>query len=317
VRDFEFLTPTTASDASRMLADHGETARLLAGGTALLLVMRARLASPSHLVWLGEVPGLDRVALDARDGLTLGAMATHHAVETHAGIRAAYPMLAEMARRVANPHVRNAGTLGGNLCYGDPASDPPTCLLALDAEVRAVRGAQERAISLDGFFTDYYENALAPDEVLTEVRIPPMPPGAVGVYHRFTTTPAESRPLVGVGVVLVAGRDRVCRRARVAHHGRRRAVEHPRSGARPQARPQPEAALGVWCFSDRAGAPRRPAGEERREPERNVLNVREHRKRSRDEAGRDGSAMPATGGLLLTLSVPARASAVLRPRRRR
>jgi len=216
VRDFEFLTPTTASDASRMLADHGETARLLAGGTALLLVMRARLASPSHLVWLGEVPGLDRVALDARDGLTLGAMATHHAVETHAGIRAAYPMLAEMARRVANPHVRNAGTLGGNLCYGDPASDPPTCLLALDAEVRAVRGAQERAISLDGFFTDYYENALAPDEVLTEVRIPPMPPGAVGVYHRFTTTPAESRPLVGVGVVLVAGRDRVCRRARVA-----------------------------------------------------------------------------------------------------
>jgi carbon-monoxide dehydrogenase medium subunit len=99
-------------------------------------------------------------------------------------------------------------TIGGNLCYGDPASDPPACFLALNGEVKAVRGTQERVIPLDDFFTDYYENTLAPDEILTEVRIPPLPKNSVGVYTRFTTTAAEHRPLVGVGLLLtLKGRD--------------------------------------------------------------------------------------------------------------
>jgi carbon-monoxide dehydrogenase medium subunit len=216
VRNFQFLEPRTVADASRMLADHGETAHLLAGGTALLLLMRQRIVNPSHLIWLEGVPGLDEIEVDDRNGLRIGALARHSAVERHAGIRAKYPIVIQMARHVANPQIRNRGTIGGNLCYGDPASDPPACFLALNGEVKAVRGSQERIIKLDEFFTDYYENALAPDEVLTEIRIPPVPTNAVAVYTRFTMTAAESRPLVSLSAILTLdGRDR-CREARLA-----------------------------------------------------------------------------------------------------
>lgn len=216
MRNFEFLEPRTVPEASRMLADHGETARPLAGGTALLLLMRQRIASPSHLVYLDGVPGLNSIQVDDRNGARIGALTRHSEIEAHPGLRAKYPVIAEMARRVANPQIRNMATIGGNLCYGDPASDPPACFLALGGEVKAVRGSQERVIRLEEFFTDYYETALAPDEILTEIRIPPLPKGSVSVYTRFTTTLAEHRPLVGVGVLLtLEGRDS-CREIRVA-----------------------------------------------------------------------------------------------------
>lgn len=214
MREFAFLEPRTVAEATGMLADHGEGARLLAGGTALVLLMRNRLASPSHVVYLGGVPGLDRIVLDD-DGLRIGALATHAAIAAHPGIRARYPVLADTARVVANPQIRNVATIGGNLCHGDPASDPPACLLALGARVRAAQGARTRDIALDEFFTDYYENALAPGEIVTEVFVPPLPAGARAAYTRFVTSAAESRPLVAVGVrVTLAGN--ACTEARIA-----------------------------------------------------------------------------------------------------
>jgi carbon-monoxide dehydrogenase medium subunit len=178
--------------------------------------MRQRLVSPSHVIYLGGVPGLDRIEVDERNGLRIGALTRHTAIEGHPGVRTRYPVIAEMVRRVANPQIRNMGTIGGNLCYGDPASDPPACFLALGGEVKAIRGSQERVIRLDDFFTDYYENALAPDEVLTEVRIPPLPKNSVGVYTRFTTTAAEPRPLVAVGLLLTLDGRATCRDVRLA-----------------------------------------------------------------------------------------------------
>jgi carbon-monoxide dehydrogenase medium subunit len=216
MRDFAYLEPRTVTEASRMLADHGETARLLAGGTFLVLVMRQRLLSPSHLVDLTGVPALRDIAVDERNGLTLGALVTHAEIERHPAIRAAFPVVAEMARRVANPQIRNAGTIGGNLCYGDPASDPPACFLALGAEVRATRATGERVIPLDEFFTDYFETALAPDEVLTAIRLPRLPRGAHAAYARFTATAAESRPLVSVGVMVSRDGGGVCQDVRLA-----------------------------------------------------------------------------------------------------
>lgn len=215
MRDFAFLEPRTVAEATAMLAEHGDTARPLAGGTALVLLMRHRLACPSHVVYLGGVPGLDRIAVDD-DGLRIGALVTHAALEAHPGVRARYPVLAETVRVVANPQIRNVATIAGNLCHGDPASDPPACLLALGARVRAVRGAEERVIALDDFFTDYYENALRPGEIVTEVLVPPLPPGAVAAYARFATSAAESRPLVAVGVRLALGRGGACVEARIA-----------------------------------------------------------------------------------------------------
>jgi len=216
VRNFEFLEPRSAGDASRMLADHGETARVLAGGTALLLAMRQRLVAPSHLVSLGGVTGLDAIAYDDRNGLRVGALVSIDDLANHPVVEAKYPVLAGMARHVANPQIRNMATIGGNLCHGDPASDPPACLLALGARAIAVRGSSTREIALEEFFTDYYETALAPDEVLTEIQVPPPATDMGAAYTRFMKTPAEHRPLLGVAIAARrANGGTVCREARI------------------------------------------------------------------------------------------------------
>lgn len=198
-----------------MLSERRDDGRLLAGGTALTLIMHHRLFRPGALIDLGGVPGLDGVAIDARQGLRLGAMVRHRTLATHAGIGEHYPIIREMARRIADPQIRNVGTIGGNLCHADPASDPPACLLALRAEVVAVRGADERVIPIDDFFTGPYETALEPDELLTEIRIPPPAAGTVSAYLRFATSSAEHRPMIGVAVVLTLA-DGVCADARIA-----------------------------------------------------------------------------------------------------
>jgi carbon-monoxide dehydrogenase medium subunit len=123
-------------------------------------------------------------------------------------------MLAGVAAQLANPQVRNQGTLGGNLCYGDPATDPPGCLMALGARVRVVGPNGGRMIPLEELYIDYYQTALEPSEVVTEIQVPPMAADAKGAYTRFRKTPAEHRPLVSVAVVARASGD-ACREARI------------------------------------------------------------------------------------------------------
>ena len=215
MRDFELLEPGSAQEASRMLLASGEESRLFAGGTALMLAMRQRLITPSHIVYLGGVAGLERIEFDPRSGLRIGALARHQEVADSPIVKSGYPMLAGMAAHVANPQVRNQGTIGGNLCYGDPASDPPGCLMALGARLCVVGPDGERTIELDQFYTDYYQTALEQGEVLTEIRLPPPAADAKGAYTRFLRTAAEHRPLVNVAVV-VRRRGKTCREARIA-----------------------------------------------------------------------------------------------------
>jgi carbon-monoxide dehydrogenase medium subunit len=165
------------------------------------------MLTPSHIVYLGGVRSLDRIEFDERNGLRIGALVRHQELADSPVVRSKYPVLAGMAAHVANPQVRNQGTLGGNLCYGDPATDPPGCLIALRARVSVVGGQGERTIELDEFFTDYYQTALQPDEVVTEIQVPPMAAGAKGAYTRFLRTPAEHRPLVSVAVVARGNRE--------------------------------------------------------------------------------------------------------------
>lgn len=200
MRDFDFLEPSSVDEAISMLAQSGEDARLYAGGTALLLAMRQRLSTPSAVVYLGSVPGLDKIEFDEVRGLRIGALACHASVASHPAIAVRYPFLGKMAGQVANPQIRNMGTLGGNLCYGDPSTDPPTCLLSLKAWVTLRGPSGERTLGLDEFYLDYFVTALQPAEVLMEIHVPPPPPDLVGAYVRFLKTPAEHRPLLGVGV---------------------------------------------------------------------------------------------------------------------
>lgn len=200
MRDFEFLEPASVAEASRMLADLGDNCRVFAGGTALMLGMRQRMLTPSHLVSLGRLEELRRIGFDPRGGLRIGALALHADVARSPVVQAYYPMLASMASRVANPQVRNQGTIGGNLCYADPATDPPGCLMALGAQIVVSGTGGERVIGIVDFLVDYYVTALAGDEVVTEIRLPPPAAGADGLYSRFLRTAAEHRPLASVAL---------------------------------------------------------------------------------------------------------------------
>jgi carbon-monoxide dehydrogenase medium subunit len=188
-----------------MLLQHGEGARALAGGTSLVLLLRQRLAEPTHLVHLGNLSELRGIRVDDEGQLRIGALATHGEIAAHAAVRERFPVIAEMAAQVANPQIRNLATLGGNLCYGDPASDPPTCLVALGARVRVRRDGDVREIALERFFMGFYENALDAGDVLVEVIVPPLPAQGAALYSRFITTPAEGRPLTAAALRAVGG----------------------------------------------------------------------------------------------------------------
>lgn len=213
--DFDFLEPASVDEAARMLADLGDECRVIAGGTALMLGMRQRMLAPTHLVSLGRLQALRGIALDASGGLRIGALTRHAELAASPLVRERWPMLASMAERVANPQVRNQGTLGGNLCYGDPSTDPPGCLLALDAQVLLASPRGERLLPMGDFLVDYYTTALEPDELLVEIRVPAMPADAQGRYARYLRTAAEHRPLVSVA--FVARREgALCTGARIA-----------------------------------------------------------------------------------------------------
>lgn len=200
MHDFDFLEPASVAEASRLAGELGDDGRVIAGGTALVLVMRQRMIAPTHLVSLGRLSHLRTITADGQGWLRIGALCTHGEIAASPLVRQQWPMLASMASRVANPQVRHQGTIGGNLCYGDPSTDPPGCLLALDAQVVAESVRGERVMPMADFLVDYYTTALAPDEILTEIRVPPQAPDMAGVYTRYLRTAADHRPLLGVAV---------------------------------------------------------------------------------------------------------------------
>lgn len=201
VRDFEFLEPTTVQDASVMLAEHGDDCRVIAGGTALILALRQRMVNPTHLVSISQIQRARGITYDEGVGLRIGALTMHAEVAASAVVRKHCPMLADMASHVANPQVRNQGTIGGNLCYADPATDPPSSLVALDARLvlASIRG--ERTMAVAEFLVDYYTTALEPDEIVTEIQVPPATYTA-GKHVRYLRTAAEHRPMINLAIAV-------------------------------------------------------------------------------------------------------------------
>jgi carbon-monoxide dehydrogenase medium subunit len=174
---FELHVAASFEEASALLESHGDDAVVYCGGTELLLLMKLGFAEPGHLVDVKGIPELAR--LEARDGaLEIGAAVTHRALERSPLVRSRWPALAAMTRGVANVRVRGSGTLGGNLCFSDPHSDPATFLLAAEAEVVLRRGAETRTLRLGEFVLGPYQTALAHGELLAAVRVPEPPPGS-------------------------------------------------------------------------------------------------------------------------------------------
>ena len=200
--DFEFLEPETLPEALSMLKVHGEEACVFAGGSALLLGMRQRMLAPAAVVSLGRLSGLRDISFEAGTGLRIGAMARHADVARSDAVRRHYPVLAQMAAGLANPQVRNQGTIGGNLCYADPSTDPPACLAALGAELEIAGPSGHRRVSAENFNVDFFVTALEPGEILTAIHLPPPPDGLTALYKRQLRTAAEHRPLANLALAL-------------------------------------------------------------------------------------------------------------------
>lgn len=211
----EFLEPASLSEASALLAEHGNGAKLIAGGTAVVLMLQQKLIAPAALVSLGRIPGCDFIQREA-DGLHIGALARLRSAERSGVVREFCPALARAFGVVGNVRVRHQATVGGNLAEADYASDPPAILLALNARVKVVGPAAPREIPLSEFFLGFYSTALAPDEVLSEVVIPPLPASARAAYLKYASRSAEDRPCVGVAAVVEVDDVGRCRDLRVA-----------------------------------------------------------------------------------------------------
>jgi carbon-monoxide dehydrogenase medium subunit len=191
--------PASVAEAAKLRADLGAEAAIYAGGSELLLVMKEGLGAWRHLIDVKGIAPL-RELRETGDRLVIGAAVTHRELERSAPLRARFPMLAEMEAQVANVRVRNVGTLGGNLCFAEPHSDPSTALLVHDARVVLGGAAGERTLPLHDFVTGSYETALGPDEILARIEVPAPPPRAVGAYLKFGF---HERPTVGVAVLIV------------------------------------------------------------------------------------------------------------------
>lgn len=196
---FDYVRPTGLDEAVRTLADAGEEAKVLAGGQSLLPLLRLRLAFPELVVDIGRIPGLRGVREDG-GMLAVGALTTHHEVVHDPLVRRYAGLLAQATETVADPAVRHRGTLGGSLAHADPAGDLPAVALALDAELVAVGPGGRRTIPARDFFADYLQTALAPDELLVEVRVPKRE-GWGYRYEKFHRV-AQSWAMVGVAALV-------------------------------------------------------------------------------------------------------------------
>lgn len=181
---FDYVAPDSLDGAIAALADRGDDARILAGGQSLIPLLKIRFAAPGLLVDLNRVPGLDHI--EERDGeLRIGALARHNRIAEDERIRAGYPAIAAAAPLIADPLVRNLGTVGGSLAHADPAGDWGSVMLALEASVVARGPEGERTIPVAEFFRGTFTTALRPGEVLTEVRVPKPRGQASGTYLKL------------------------------------------------------------------------------------------------------------------------------------
>jgi carbon-monoxide dehydrogenase medium subunit len=198
LRRFAIHQPKTILDASQMLAEFGEKGRLYAGGTELLLAMKHDLLRYEHLVDVKTIPDLNKIEMKNR-ALVIGSTATHRAIERSSVVKRNLPVLAEMETQVANVRVRASGTLGGNLCFAEPHSDPATLLTALGAKAHVQGKSGSRTLGVDTLVAGAYETSLANDELLAAVEIPVLTKSQRAAYLKFQL---KERPTLGLALVL-------------------------------------------------------------------------------------------------------------------
>lgn len=217
LKSFEYVAPTSLEEATQFLSEHRGTAKLLAGGTDLIVRMKERTMTPEYLLDLKRIPGLEGISWDEKAGLRIGALTAVRSVERSDPIEGKFPMLAEGAGVIGSVQVRNRATIGGNLSNASPSADTAPPLLCLNARMKIAGSEGERTVPLDEFFVGPGQTVLSEDEILTEIQVPPSPSRTGGAYTRHTTRRAMDIAVVGAGAqVTLRPGDSVCDDVRIA-----------------------------------------------------------------------------------------------------
>jgi carbon-monoxide dehydrogenase medium subunit len=216
VRTFDYQAAHSIDEALTLLAEHGDEAEFIAGGTSLILMMQQGLVQPSFVIGLGDVGELRGIKRTPEGGLEVGAMTTHRVLETSPEAFAFAAALPKALGWIATIRIRNQATLGGNLVHADPAQDPPPVLIALDASVDVVsKGNAARLIAMESFFTDYFETQLGETELVRSVKVPPMPAGSKLAYKKFLPRTEDDYATVSVAVRLGIDDAGICKDLRI------------------------------------------------------------------------------------------------------
>jgi aerobic carbon-monoxide dehydrogenase medium subunit len=184
--DFEYLAPKTLEEALTLLSQYDEEERkVIAGGQSLLIIMRQRLITPKYLIDIKGLTDLDYIKFDKKEGLKIGALTIHRAVEKSPVIQKEFSVLSEMEQNLSNVETRNWGTIGGDIAHSDPCGDPIPVLIALNARLKMTGLNGERIVDAEGFPVDFYETVLKPDELLTEIQVPTLPPNTGVKFTKY------------------------------------------------------------------------------------------------------------------------------------
>jgi carbon-monoxide dehydrogenase medium subunit len=213
--DFEYFAPKTVNEALSLLAQHKGEAKIIAGGQSMLVVMKRGLLTTENLVDIKGIDALDYIKYDEGKGLKIGALTIHRAIEKSPIIQKHFRVLSDMEHDLATVQTRNWGTIGGNLCHGDPAGDPAPVLIALNAKLKIASSRGERIIEVEDFSQDYLEVALEPDEMLIEIQVPTPPPHTGTASEKLMVMKGDMG-VVGAAVSITLNpKDGVCKDARI------------------------------------------------------------------------------------------------------
>ena len=216
IKDFEYFAPKRLKEALTLLDKYQDECKVIAGGQSLLVLMRQGLVAPKYLIDIKGISELSYIKSDTKKGLKIGALTTHRAIEKSPMMRDGFAVLTEMESRLASIQTRNWGTIAGNICHADPAGDPAPVLIALNATLSMAGTKGERTMAVEDFTLDYFETALEPGELLTEIQIPAPPPHTGTVYTKFNVIESDLAT-VGVAVSITLGSgDGICQHARIA-----------------------------------------------------------------------------------------------------
>jgi CO/xanthine dehydrogenase FAD-binding subunit len=214
VRSFEYLKPTSLAKALELLSDLGPRAKVMAGGTDLMIQWKRKLLSPEYIISLRNVPELSSLSMDGE--LVVGSAVTHRTLELSTGIRDSFPVISDAVGNLGSVQVRNSATIGGNICNAAPSADTAPPLLVLDSVVRIQSADSRREVGISDFFKGPGRTVLNPNEMVTRFTIPLPLPNTGMAYWKHTRRKAMDLPILGVAVLISLESDlRTCKKARI------------------------------------------------------------------------------------------------------